>query len=79
MALHLPDWSWYRDANPISTIPLDNDLATAPSGPVIYYARSECLTYTFRASCHSAHLSWAQVPAFTGSSVLGQDFILVLN
>ena len=31
--------------------------------------RSECLTCTFRASCCSAHLSWAQVPAFTGSSV----------
>ena len=31
--------------------------------------RSECLTCTFRASCCGACLSWAQVPAFTGSSV----------
>ena len=30
--------------------------------------RSECLTCTFRASCCSARLSRAQVPAFTGSS-----------
>ena len=27
-------------------------------------ARSECLTCTFRASCCSARLSWAQIPAF---------------
>ena len=31
--------------------------------------RSECLTCTFRASCCSARLSRAQVPAFAGSSV----------
>ena len=31
--------------------------------------RSECLTCTFRASCCSACLSRAQVPAFDGSSV----------
>ena len=31
--------------------------------------RSECLTCTFRASCCSTRLSWAHVPAFTGSSV----------
>ena len=31
--------------------------------------RSECLTCTFRASCCSAHLSWAQVLAFAGSAV----------
>ena len=31
--------------------------------------RSECLTCTFRASCCSAHLSRAQVPAFASSSV----------
>ena len=31
--------------------------------------RSECLTCTFRASCCSARLSWAQVPTFAGSSV----------
>ena len=30
---------------------------------------SECLTCTFRASYCSACLSWAQVPAFSGSSV----------
>ena len=28
--------------------------------------RSECLTCTFRASCCSARLSWAQVPTFAG-------------
>ena len=41
MALHLPigplklalGWSWYRDANPIPTSPLADDLATAPLGP----------------------------------------------
>ena len=31
--------------------------------------RSKCLTCTFRASLCSARLSWAQAPAFTGSSV----------
>ena len=31
--------------------------------------RSECLTCTFRASCCSARLSQAQVPAFPSSSV----------
>ena len=31
--------------------------------------RSECLTCTFKASCYSARLSWAQVPTFAGSSV----------
>ena len=31
--------------------------------------RSECLTCTFRASCCSTRLSWAQVPAVVGSSV----------
>ena len=31
--------------------------------------RSECLTYTFRASCCSACLSRAQVLTFAGSSV----------
>ena len=31
--------------------------------------RSECLTYTYRANCCSARLSWAQVPAFTGFCV----------
>ena len=31
--------------------------------------RPECLTCTFRASCWCTHLSRAQVPAFTGSSV----------
>ena len=31
--------------------------------------RSECLTCTFRASCCSARLSWAQVLAFASSSV----------
>ena len=35
----------------------------------IYKVRSECLTCTFRASCCSARLSRAQVPAFTDSSV----------
>ena len=30
---------------------------------------SECLTCTFRARCCSAHLSRAQISAFTGSSV----------
>ena len=27
-------WSRYRDANPVPTSPLTDDLATAPSGPV---------------------------------------------
>ena len=31
--------------------------------------RSESLTCTFRASCCSARLSWAQVLAFAGSSI----------
>ena len=31
--------------------------------------RSECLMGVFRASCCSARLSWAQVPAFDVSSV----------
>ena len=39
--------------------------STLESGQV----RSECLTCTFRASCCSARLSRAQVPAFAGSSV----------
>ena len=44
MALHLPTGplkkkpalgkSWYRDANPVHTKPVADDLATAPSGPV---------------------------------------------
>ena len=43
MALHLPigplkqpaqGWSRYRDANPVPTSPLADDIATAPSGPV---------------------------------------------
>ena len=29
------DWSQYRDVNPVSTILLVNDLATASSGPVM--------------------------------------------
>ena len=35
--------------------------------------RSQCLTCTFRASCCSARLSRAQVPAFAGSSVRDRD------
>ena len=35
----------------------------------IQTVRSECLRCTFRASCCSAHLSWAQVLDFAGSSV----------
>ena len=31
--------------------------------------RSECLTCTLRASCCSARLSWAQVPAFAASDI----------
>ena len=36
---------------------------------VLVTQSGQCLTCTFRASCCSAHLSWAQVPAFAGSSV----------
>ena len=43
MALHLPigplkpavGWSRYQDANPVSTSPLANDLATVPLEPVV--------------------------------------------
>ena len=28
-------WSKYRDANPVHSSPLADDLATAPSGPVL--------------------------------------------
>ena len=35
--------------------------------------RSECLTCTFRESCCSTRLSWAQVPVFASSSVLDRD------
>ena len=28
-------WSRYRDANPAPTTPLADDIATAPSGPVL--------------------------------------------
>ena len=35
----------------------------------LYQVRSECLTCAFRASCCSARLSRAHVPAFAGSSV----------
>ena len=45
--------------------PLLQTPSLARSGQV----RSECLTCTFRASCCSARLSRAQVPAFAGSSV----------
>ena len=38
--------------------------------------RSECLTCTFRANCYSACLSWAQVPAITGSYVRDRIFQL---
>ena len=31
-----PGWRRYRDANPVPTSPLDNDLATVPSGPVLH-------------------------------------------
>ena len=41
MTLHLPigpkpalGWSRYRDANPVPTSPLSDDITTAPSGPV---------------------------------------------
>ena len=27
-------WNRYRDGNPVPTSPLDDDIATAPSGPV---------------------------------------------
>ena len=45
MALHLligsfktrSGLSWYRDANPVPTSPLADDLATAPLGPVSRY------------------------------------------
>ena len=39
--------------------------------------RSQSLTRSFRASCHSARLSRAQVPAFANSSVLCRTFQLV--
>ena len=43
MAIHLPysllkirsGWSRYQDANPVPTIPLTDDVTTAPSGPVV--------------------------------------------
>ena len=41
MALHLPieplkpALGWSRDTNPVPTSPLADDLATAPSGPVL--------------------------------------------
>ena len=44
---------------------LTGSLSLDQSGQV----RSECLMCTFRASCCSAHLSRAQVPAFASSSV----------
>ena len=39
VAIHLPigsslGWSRYRDANPVSTSPLADNITTAPSGPV---------------------------------------------
>ena len=42
MALHLPigrlktalGWNPYRDANPVPTSPIADDIATVPSGPV---------------------------------------------
>ena len=39
MAIHLPigplkSWSLHRDANPVPTSPLADDVTTAPSGPV---------------------------------------------
>ena len=40
--------------------------------------RSECLTCTFRASCCSAHLSRAQVPALAGFSVRDRLLIYLL-
>ena len=30
------DWSRYRDANPVPTSPLADDITTAPSGPVLH-------------------------------------------
>ena len=42
-----------------------HDIQTVRSRQV----RSECLTCTYRASCCSAHLSWAQVLDFAGSSI----------
>ena len=30
-------WSRYRDANPVPTIPLTDNIASVPSGPVRYY------------------------------------------
>ena len=43
MAIHLPigslkttlGWSRYRDANPVPTSPLSDDITTAPSGRLI--------------------------------------------
>ena len=32
-------WSRYRDANPVPTSPLADDITTAPSGPVISVTR----------------------------------------
>ena len=48
MAIHLDigslktllGWSWYRDANPVSTSPLADDITTAPSGPGFLNART---------------------------------------
>ena len=49
MALHLPSaplktalcWSRYRDANPVPTSSLADDIATAPSGPVLVQKRKQ--------------------------------------
>ena len=41
--------------------------------------RSECLTWTFRASCCNARLSRAQLPASIGSSVRDRKIALVTS
>ena len=51
VAIHLPigplktrcGWSQYRDANTVPTNPLADDIATAPSAPVIYVCMHVCM------------------------------------
>ena len=51
MALQLPmvlSMSLYRDVNPVPTIPLADDLASAPSGPVCGRFAFTSLTNNFK-------------------------------
>ena len=69
MTLHLPigslttrlGWSRYRDANPVPTSPLADDITTAPSGPVFGIKRGQvlytCLHQEFTPPIDNAHAS----------------------